>query len=176
MQGKQYTGIPHMRFVVDVGAPKRSWHFALLRVAMLFVSAALALDAHSTVVNQVLNGTNNLGLSDPSLWGEDPDPTNDYVAVKSSLYVSSSQSKNTFAGKSLKIGVVGGASPAVLNYASGTSSAKIANITGPTGIEKCAIIAQTVYMHKKQARICASIQNNSILRYFFKKLLQLTRY
>ncbi|MBQ6915515.1 MAG: hypothetical protein IJQ65_07325 [Kiritimatiellae bacterium] len=103
-------------------------------IAMLFASVAFAMHANAIVVKQTVNGNNDKGLSDSTLWGEAPDSTNDYIAVKASLYVSSSQNNNTFNGKSLQIGVVGGAATIVYNYANGASENRIAKITGEGGL------------------------------------------
>ena len=152
LDGKPYAGNPHVRFdegeVAPAATPRRGsllykMDFALGRLlSVVFMSIVLAMNANAVVVNQVANGNNDKGLSDSALWGEDPDPENDYVAVKSSLYVSSTQSKNTFNGKSLTIGVVGGAAPTIYNYSSGSAEARVANITGAGGL----ILANGVWL------------------------------
>ena len=107
------------------------------RLATL-IAAAACIGAQAVTVTQVAGGDNKKGLSDSSLWGEEVSSDNDYISTKT-LYVSSDTTaqaagKNTFNGKSLAIGVVGGAAPVVQNYSNGTGDTKIANITGEGGL------------------------------------------
>ena len=110
---------------------------AARRLALIATTAA-SIGAQAVTVTQIASGDNNKGLSDSSLWGEEVSPENDYVSTKnifvSSVAASQAAGKNTFNGKSLTIGVVGGAAPVVQNYSNGTAADKIANITGEGGL------------------------------------------
>ena len=104
----------------------------------LIATAAASIGVQAVTVTQTANGTNAKGLSDSSIWGEEVSSENDYVATKT-IYVSSDANaraagKNTFNGKSLTIGVIGGAAPTVNAYSAGITDNNIANITGEGGL------------------------------------------